>query len=778
MAEGLICPQCCGQNRSLDFGCPMSCGYLQVTASHSDRLNGISLEGARLIERRQYGQASRMLAGALKTHPRSLQITINYAGALLLGGYPDHAWKVLCNASAWAADKSGNKLVEFFHDNMTSLFGIITEADAGRKEFWYDNRKYPFVQHPGPPPQDMRAGLPFSRQRISLCMIARNEAHCIGRALENVGDHVDEIILVDTGSTDDTVAIAESYGARVYHHPWTDDFSESRNHSLDHATGDWILVLDPDEAINYLDLVYLKELAADAHSAFSLRQRHYAREPNVFGLIENDDDFYNESAGYAGWTENIMCRFFKRDPRIRYRRPVHEVVEPSLEEAGIMPVLLDVALHHFGKADGKESRDRKSRHYIDINRRYLKTLEDRKERLWCLYQIGQSLGALGKNEEAVSHLEEAVRLMNRGRPLGSSETGTGPVQTLAHLYLKLKRPREAESLLREQIERDPENEGYWLLLTQVYTQLRDLKGMMDSVESCLSIDPDNEMALELQRRFQDTMEKLGRKKAELKQLKGFLRRGAERVRAGDHSVLSPDSPLVQEAAKLVTNSPALKSMARSSYDEFAKKVLEHLEAEKIDPLLPFAYCAQLMLNFTRRGIEALREGLPPEKIATALGEEAFMEEVLDSIDSDLDHGGREALEQVLRQNLERAERESDRDLVTFFHMLIFYAQNVKPPYGDDRIMTAIYCYSTERIPCRSDTKEYRFIEHFLTPSRPGGGRQAAEAYIDFLIAAGRHREAEKIARIQASYFPEGARRRRRRRKPPGEPEGQINLPLE
>jgi len=83
--------------------------------------------------------------------------------------------------------------------------------------------------------------------RISACMIVKNEEELLPQCLQSIDKYVDEIIVVDTGSTDETVAIAESFGAKIYHHPWEDDFSKHRNQSLSYATGDWVLVLDADE---------------------------------------------------------------------------------------------------------------------------------------------------------------------------------------------------------------------------------------------------------------------------------------------------------------------------------------------------------------------------------------------------------------------------------------------------------------------------------------------------------------------------------------------------
>jgi len=85
---------------------------------------------------------------------------------------------------------------------------------------------------------------------ISLCVIAKDEEENIARCLDSVRGVCDEIIVVDTGSRDRTAEVAASRGARVFDHPWGDDFAAARNAGLERATGRWILVLDADEELS------------------------------------------------------------------------------------------------------------------------------------------------------------------------------------------------------------------------------------------------------------------------------------------------------------------------------------------------------------------------------------------------------------------------------------------------------------------------------------------------------------------------------------------------
>lgn len=138
-------------------------------------------------------------------------------------------------------------------------------------------------------------------QTVSVCMIVKNERELLPQCLESTR-WADEIIVVDTGSTDNTVEIAQSYGARVYHHPWENDFSLHRNQSIGYATGDWILILDADEVIKS-DMTHFKKRLGKI------------KEP-VNGLVAR----VIEKDRSTSW---LGIRFYRRSSGIQFHGIVH-----------------------------------------------------------------------------------------------------------------------------------------------------------------------------------------------------------------------------------------------------------------------------------------------------------------------------------------------------------------------------------------------------------------------------------------------------------------------
>jgi len=144
--------------------------------------------------------------------------------------------------------------------------------------------------------------------KISLCMIVRDEQEMLPEALESARGVVDEIVVVDTGSTDRTVQIAQSFGARVYHHPWNNDFSAARNASIGHATGDWVLILDADERLDRSTAGEIRRIAAGcAHEAVSFSIYNIDLDGDSVSFLPGVRMFRNgREYGYTGIVHNQL----------------------------------------------------------------------------------------------------------------------------------------------------------------------------------------------------------------------------------------------------------------------------------------------------------------------------------------------------------------------------------------------------------------------------------------------------------------------------------------
>ncbi len=163
-----------------------------------------------------------------------------------------------------------------------------------------ENNEKPYRTAPGDPGKD--------GQQISLCMIVKNEESCLGRCLKSVHEYVDEIVIVDTGSTDRTVEIAKSYSARIYHHPWENDFSKHRNQSISYARGRWIFILDADEECIVTSQRTMKDEIA------------MADERGIDSLVMR---VKNAMSGGKETVCNDSLRLFRNNGMIRYEGIVH-----------------------------------------------------------------------------------------------------------------------------------------------------------------------------------------------------------------------------------------------------------------------------------------------------------------------------------------------------------------------------------------------------------------------------------------------------------------------
>jgi glycosyltransferase involved in cell wall biosynthesis len=199
---------------------------------------------------------------------------------------------------------------------------------------------------------------------LSVSMIVKDEEMHLHRCLASIRNLADEIIVLDTGSTDHSREIAESFGAKVFPFRWCDDFAAARNASLSHCTGDWVLVLDADEAIDPADHASLRALLNDnGPQAYRFCCRNYVSDAGQRILDTppvRNTSHYETGRPFSHYVDYVIhTRLFRRFPDIRFTGKVHEVVDPYFENRGLPVGQATAVLHHFGKLDHQREAHKK-----------------------------------------------------------------------------------------------------------------------------------------------------------------------------------------------------------------------------------------------------------------------------------------------------------------------------------------------------------------------------------------------------------------------------------
>jgi glycosyltransferase involved in cell wall biosynthesis len=214
-----------------------------------------------------------------------------------------------------------------------------------------------------------------SDPKLSLALIVKNESRCLARCLKSVKSAVDEIVVVDTGSNDDSATIAQQFGARMYNFSWLNDFSAARNFSLQQTSGDWILVLDADEY---------------ASEALTREIREFIRGNPVIGRLRIVSEFLRHGQKFT--SQALVSRLFPRGPRFEGR--IHEQLVSPLPR-----INLQGELWHDGYL-----QPTKTERNISL---LLREIESCPDNAYLLFQVAIEYTSVNQPKKACDFLERA-----------------------------------------------------------------------------------------------------------------------------------------------------------------------------------------------------------------------------------------------------------------------------------------------------------------------------------------------------------------------------------
>jgi tetratricopeptide (TPR) repeat protein len=310
---------------------------------------------------------------------------------------------------------------------------------------------------------------PRPNQRLSVSMIVKNEEKLLPKALASVKDIADEIIVLDTGSTDRTIEIAEEYGAKVFHFDWTGDFSEARNASLDHCTGDWVLALDADEA-----------LQPESHTALQqMMYRPYTQPviylPRIVNLVTDNE---------ADAIEHYGPRLFPRLPELRWTGRIHEqVMHVDLGEKGLERMRVpDLVLHHWGynkETVAEKNKDERNTALLE------QSLREEPDNPFHHFNMGVAMRVAERVPEAVPYFRKSIELCEHA--------GITPMY-LASAYNYLVASLVASERLQEAIDLAgtcemfcQDQPDYWLNRGIAYDKTGNYQEAINSFSRCLDL---------------------------------------------------------------------------------------------------------------------------------------------------------------------------------------------------------------------------------------------------------------------------------------------------
>lgn len=296
---------------------------------------------------------------------------------------------------------------------------------------------------------------------ISACMIVKNEEEMLKKTLPALASGVDEIILVDTGSTDGTVEAAGKFGAKIYNFPWVKDFSAARNESLKYAKGEWIIWIDADEFIKPEEWAKIREfLGAASDDAYNIR------------LCECDPGEFEQKFFY------FRTKIFRNGRGIHFSRPINEQLVSADNAVLNGKLISSVSIYHWGHFLPEGMMIRKKERNIDILQ---KVAEESPQDINYRILLGDNYRGLGIFDKAIEEYGCALEIekkpevyVNRG-----------------WCFYSLKNPKEAYASGVEAIKLNDKEAGAYNLMAAVCLGLNRIDRALEIVRHGIGLNSGN-----------------------------------------------------------------------------------------------------------------------------------------------------------------------------------------------------------------------------------------------------------------------------------------------
>jgi tetratricopeptide (TPR) repeat protein len=317
--------------------------------------------------------------------------------------------------------------------------------------------------------------------KLSLAMIVKNEADNLGRCLESAKGLADEMIVVDTGSTDRTIEIAKANGARVGQFVWTGSFAEARNYSLSLCTGDWILVLDGDEMLNPAEHPIIREAIQNQDAiGYRLWHKHYLQSGSTFGTggtAKPNEETFGPASLFSHCITPTILRLFRNQDSPAFTGRVHEEMDPWFEKHGFQVKYLDATIHHFGKID-PDRELAKQPMYLDLAK---KDRAENPDDPLSHFNVLQGALMLKEWPTVIESAREIIRLK-------------GDAPSFAHLagakaLIALGEPEEALAFIQPIEAREDFSPAILTVKAEAHNELGNLQEAVDASVAAIDADP-------------------------------------------------------------------------------------------------------------------------------------------------------------------------------------------------------------------------------------------------------------------------------------------------